>query len=369
VRVASRACAIGCLAAGLVAARPAGAAMTIGLREKSGETRTFYQDGSRVRIVNPSGTNDGEAYVVDLKTSEHVVVYDDAKAYYDLGKSLAQRRAAVEPNQKEHPSDRKKPPAVSYRSLGVARHVAGIACAMYQRLIDGLLDAKVCFAPWGGAVGPREDFLWFDELVERVSTAAGEHSHKRPFHTLAQEEGLVLWVARINADRGLDTMEVVKLSRDPVPFALLHVPSDYKEFSRPLTASEHPKIGPPPMDDRFTWRSLDGKVTAIIVIMMSIAIGLGFVVNALLLHLAASVVIENNRFRQALLATAIIWVVQIPIELLRLPTSFRVAFGAFTAFAGLKIAYGASVGRTIALFVMEAALTASIAYLLHRLFG
>ena len=353
----------------MVAARPAGAAMTIGLRHEKSFVRTFYQDGSRVRIANPSGTDDGEARIVDLKTSEQVVVYDDARAYYDLGKSLAQLRAAVERNQKEHPSDRKKPPAVSYHSLGAARHVAGFACAMYERLVDGLLDAKVCFAPWGGAVGPREDFLWFDQLIERLATAEGERSHKRPLHTLAQEEGLVLWVAQINDDRSLDTMEVVKLSRDPVPFALLHVPSDYKEFSRPLTASEHPKIGPPPMDDRFTWRSLDGKLTGIIVIMMSIAIGMGVVVNAVLLHLAASIVIEQNRFRQALLATAIIWVVQIPIGLLRLPEIFSVAFGAFSVFAGLKIAYGASIGRTVALFVMEAALTASIGYLLHRLFG
>ena len=57
----SRACALGCLAASVAVARPAAASMTIGLRDQLGHTRTFYQDGSRIRIANPSGSDEGEA--------------------------------------------------------------------------------------------------------------------------------------------------------------------------------------------------------------------------------------------------------------------------------------------------------------------
>ena len=66
--------------------------MTIGLRDQLGHTRTLYQDGSRIRIANPSGTDDGEARIVDLTATEHVIVYDDAKAYYDYNKTLAKLR-------------------------------------------------------------------------------------------------------------------------------------------------------------------------------------------------------------------------------------------------------------------------------------
>src|SRR5436190_18439280 len=130
VRVALRVSAVACLAAGVLMARPAVAAMTMALRDDNGQTRTFYQDGSRVRIVNPSGTDDGEARIVDLKSTEHIVVYDDAKAWCDYNKTVAQLRAAFDLLKKTHQPDKQgQKPTVSYRALGENRQLNGFSCA------------------------------------------------------------------------------------------------------------------------------------------------------------------------------------------------------------------------------------------------
>src|SRR5262249_14850894 len=151
------------------------ASMTIALRDEQGHTITFYQDGSRIRIANPSGTDDGEARIVDLKTTEHVLVYDDAKTYYDYNKTLAQVRAAIahlekqEQEKKDRPERRPAPPPVVYRPLGETRQVNGFSCAMHERVVDGKADGQVCFAAWGGPVGAREDYAWFDEFMQRMA--------------------------------------------------------------------------------------------------------------------------------------------------------------------------------------------------------
>ena len=344
--------------------------MTIAWRDHLGHTRTFYQDGSRVRISNPGGTDEGEAQIVDLKTTERIVVYDDARAYYDYNKSLAPLRSAVEQYLKKHPPDRKKPPAVSYRALGTVRHVAGLACAMYERVRDGKPDAELCFAPWGGTVGPREDFLWFDELIERMAADVGARSPKRHPHRLAKEEGLALWTSETDDDGKRDTMEIVQINRDPVPFAMLHVPSDYKEFSRPLTASEHPKLGPPPMDDARTRRTASElrKFAGFAALLLAFGLIVGVLINAAFLHLFASVVMEQPRFTQALVAALIISVVVTVEELIHLPSVIETAFGMFTIFAALKISYGASTLRTLAMCAVPAVIIGGAAYVAH-LFG
>lgn len=366
--MASRACAIGCLAAGVVVARPAAAAMTIALRDQDGHTRTCYQDGSRVRVANPSGDDDGEAQIVDLKTNEHVIVYDDAKAYTDFKKAVAAFQAAAGQDEKTRPHEKKKrAPVISYRALGAARHVGGLACAMYERLSNGTPDAKICFAPWGGAVGPREDFLWFDELIERIASGGGRP--KQHIHTLAQEEGLVLWIAQVNDEGRTDTMEIVKLSRDPVPATLLHVPSDYKEFSRPLTASEHPKLGPPPMDDgrAHSTERLPKGFGGIVALVLAFGLIVGTLIHAAILHLAASIVIDQARFMQAVVATVIISIVVTVVEVIGPPEAFAMAFTFFTVFAGLKISYGVSVARTLALCVVSLLIVLAMVFALAAL--
>jgi len=337
--------------------------MTLAIRDQEGHTRTFYQDGSRIRIANPSGDDDGEAHIVDLKTTEHVIVYDDAKTYYDFNKSIAGEHVEKTPS-----GGRKKPaPVVSYRALGKARHVAGLACAMYERLVDGTLDARICFAPWGGAVGSREDFAWFDALVDRVTAELPERNPARRVDAIAKAEGLVLWRTRVNDDGSTDTIEIVKLDRDPVPAALLHVPPDYKEFSRPLTASEHPKVGPPPMDDGDAHRSprIPKGYGGIVALVLAFGLIVGVLINAALLHLAASIVIDQARFLQAVVATLIVWGVTTVVELIGLPSVITTVFVLFSAFAGLKITYGASVARTLALCVVSVLVVLAVAYLAH----
>src|SRR5262245_20826093 len=73
VAVAPRACALICVAAGLAVCRPAAAAMTIVFRDGRGQKRTYSQEGNRVRIVNPTGKDDGEACIIDLNSSDHRV--------------------------------------------------------------------------------------------------------------------------------------------------------------------------------------------------------------------------------------------------------------------------------------------------------
>ena len=345
--------------------------MTIGLRDQLGHTRTFHQDGSRIRIANPSGTDDGEARIVDLKTTEHVIVYDDAKAYYDYNKALAKLRAAVDELRKTQPPERKKPvPAISFRSLGEERRLNGLACAMYERAVDGKADAQLCFAPWGGTVGAREDFVWFDAFMDRMASDIGGspgRSAKTEIHVLARAEGLVVWMSSTNDDGSTDTLEIVKLSRDPLPAAMFHVPPDYKEFSRPLSASEHPHIGPPPMDDGRVRRDRrsSGRVSGVVGLVLAFAIIIGLLIHAAFLHLAASVVIDESRFMQALVAAVIISGVLVVVELIGLPPVIQVAFGGFTVFAALKISYGASIGRTLALCVVSLVIVGAVAYLAH----
>lgn len=342
--------------------------MTIVQRNQAGHTWTFYQDGSRVRIANSSLDDDGEAQIVDLKTDEHVIVYDDAKAYTDFKKAVAAYQAATaQAEKKRAPEKKKREPVISYRALGKARHVGGLACALYERLSDGMADAKICFAPWGGAVGPREDFLWLDQLIERLNAVVSGRGPKRRLHTLAQEQGLVVWIAVVNDDRGLDTMEIVKLSRDPVPATLLHVPADYKAFSRPLTASERPKLGPPPLDDGAAHRTprVPKEYQGMVALILAFGLIVGVLINAALLHLAAMIVIDRPRFMQALVANLIIWGVTTVVELIGLPSVITTGFVFFAAFAGLKIAYGASVARTLALCVVSVLVILAVAYLAH----
>ncbi len=53
------------------------------------------------------------------------------------------------------------------------------------------------------------------------------------------------------------------------------------------------------------------------------------------------------------------------VELIGLPPVIQVAFGGFTVFAALKISYGASIGRTLALCVVSLVIVGAVAYLAH----
>jgi len=369
--MASRGCAVGCLMATFVMARPAVASMTIAMRDGRGQTITFYQDGSRIRIGNPSGTDDGEARIIDLKTTEHVVVYDDAKAYYDYNKTLAQVRAAMERLGKQIKPDHKSS-TVSFRALGETRQVNGFSCAMYEQLVDGRADGQICFAAWGGAVGAQEDFAWFDEFMRRMTSDVGGKLARKAMakvSLMGRPEGLPVWSSSTNNDGTPDVSEIAKISRDPLPAAMFHVPADYKEFERPLTASEHPKIGPPPMEDVRPRGRAKMRLSGLGAIMLAFAILVSLMIQAFLLHLAASLVLENARFLQAFVASVIMGGVLTVVELVGLPPILAAPFGLFTVFAALKIAYGASIGRTLALLVVAGLIMVAVGLLARALFA
>jgi len=132
-----------------------------------------------------------------------------------------------------------------------------------------------------------------------------------------------------------------------------------------LIASEHPHIDTPRADGGQSGEK--PRITGLLIAVLSIAVIIGLSVHAFILHLAASVVIDQARFRQALLASAIMCVVLVAVELMRLPSIVSTAFGAFTTFAALKIAYGASVPRTLALFFVSILIAVIAAYVVHGL--
>jgi hypothetical protein len=375
VRAVVRACALGCLVAVVVAGRPAAAAMTLVYRytggNADGKTYTFYQDGDRVRVPNPSGDDDGEARLMDLSTSLNVLVYDDAKAYFDLNKGMAPLRAAVEHERKAHPRWWKKRAAgnASYRALGETRTVGGHSCAMYERALGGHTD-QVCFAPFGGAIGEigtKDDFAWLDAFMARaLADIVGEKTRAALVRTRTEPPGFVLWESSIEDDGSKTVAEVVKLSRDPLPPALFEIPADYKEFSRRLTASEHQPIATPPLDAanvRSPARSSGLHLTGGVMVLLAVVLLFVLFFNALILHLAANIVLDHPRFTQALVAAVINAGAAIAFEVIPLPAPLTLGFGAFGIFAGLKISYGASTGRTIGLFLVAMLITLTMGFL------
>jgi len=174
-------------------------------------------------------------------------------------------------------------------------------------------------------------------------------------------------LSMVDDDGTRETLEVVTLNRDPLPPAMFQLPADYKESSRRLTASEHPHIDTARADGRRAPDREVRRVMGIVIVLIAIVIIIAFCVDAFILHIAASIVVDHARFRQALLASAIIWVVLVAVELMRLPSIIAGAFGLFTNFAGLKIAYGASVPRTVALCFVSGLVAFIGAYILHRL--
>jgi hypothetical protein len=183
--------------------------------------------------------------------------------------------------------------------------------------------------------------------------------------TPAQDQGLAVSLSMVDDDGTRSTLEVVTLNRDPLPPAMFQLPADYKESSRPLTASEHPHVDARPADGGRG--NGERRITGLIIGVMAIVILIGLSIHAFILHLAASVVLDRARFRQALLASAIMWVVLVAVELMRLPSIVSTGFGAFTTFAALKIAYGASVPRTLALFFVSIVIAVGAAFVVHGL--
>ena len=66
--------------------------------------------------------------------------------------------------------------------------------------------------------------------------------------------------------------------------------------------------------------------------------------------------LQDPRFMQAVVAAGIVWLMLVVIELIGLPWIIGLGLSALATFAGLKISYGASVPRTLALFFVSGAI-------------
>jgi hypothetical protein len=356
--VGSRACALVCLAAGVVIGRPAAASMTMVFRDGKGQTRTYHQEGTRVRVANPSGTDPGEAAIVDLQSKEHFLIYDDAKAYVDFSKTPAPLRAA--------PSERRRPATASYRALHESRMVNGYSCERYQHVVARRVDAEICFALWGDAIGQAEDFAWLDKLAERIgSDVAGKTARLAVARPDDPAPGLAIWTSLIEKDGTRNVLEIVTIRRDPLQPAMFKVPANYKEVARPLSASERPHKAPARAQDASPGsaaRPPGGRISGLVITLLAVGLVIGLLVHSTMLHLAACVVLDQPRFTQALIAAVVVWAVLVVAELFHIPTGITAALGAFATFAALKISYGASIGRTLALFVVSGLIAALAAY-------
>jgi hypothetical protein len=249
--------------------------------------------------------------------------------------------------------------AVSFRALGKSRTINGLSCVMYERVSAGRVDAEICFAPWGDSIGQPADFAWVEATMQHMARQWFGETSKRHGASSAKDDrpGLAIWTSSIADDGTRDVSEIVNISRGPLPPALFTVPADYKETSRPLSASERIGRGPMLATD-VSWRpapqpAMSGRVSGLLAIVITILLVFGLLVHSAVLHLAANLVIQDAMFMQALVAAIISWVVLIVVELLHLPSAVSLGACAFTTFAALKIAYGASVPRTIALFLVS----------------
>ena len=262
---------------------------------------------------------------------------------------------------------------VKYRALGQTRTINGFSCAMYERVVDDEVEDEICFASWGGAIGQPADFDWLDDFVDRMASDVTGTDQRLP-RSRDQAPGLAIWTSSIEDNGTRDLLEIVKLNRDPLPPAMFTVPADYKEFSRPLSPTERTPAGGALMDEA-SWRNAAGGqsparrgtalpdgITRRVAVLLAIALIVGLLLHATVLHLAAGFAIEQARFTQALVATIIVWVVLVAARLLDLPFAVGLGVVALAMFAGLKIAYGASIARTLALFVLSAGIAAIALY-------
>jgi hypothetical protein len=357
VRVCSRVCVLVCLAGGVLVARSAAASMTIVYRDNRGETVTFAHDGDRVRLT--IGTDDGAAHIIDLKSKQHVVVYDNANAYFDQNKAMAAVGAALERaglGGKLRRELAKDWPL--YRPLGKTRTVNGFSCAMYELVVARRVEAEVCLAPWGNAVGAEQDFAWLDAtMAQAVEVISGHRAPRAPGKT----PGLRVWSSEVGDDGRREVTEVIKLSRDPLPAAMFQIPAGYEQISRPLTASERPPRHDSVMAPASSTSTSRGRISGVAMILLGLFLLVVVLIQAGMLHFAAGLVLDRPLFRQALVAMVIVWLATL-IGRAALPTALAVAVDGLAVLAGLKISYGASLARTIVLFVVSGMLALLAGY-------
>ncbi len=364
--VSSRACALVLLAAGVMAGRPAAAAMTLAFGFGPGKTVTYQQQGSRIRILNPSGDDEGEVVIVDLETKKRIVVYDDAKAYFDYNKALGAVRDAVGPAAlaKLDSEVRHRPVRTTrYRATGEVRTVNGFSCAMYQRVVGRRVDAQICFAQWGDAIGREEDFAWLNALADGFAVAMlGKRPRAPASRADEKRPGLDIWESTVDPNGTQSVVEIVKLSRDPLPAALFTVPADYREVSKALGPNERQALPAAASGGQGASSPSPRQLSSAVMILLIVVMVVGLLIHAGILHLTANIVLDRARFPYALIAATVAWVVLIVANLFHLPLGLEIAVVGLATFVGLKISYGAPIGQTVLLFVVSGMIVAGAGY-------
>jgi hypothetical protein len=347
--------------------RSARAATTIVYDMPDGITRTYTHDGARVRLQNPEGSYPDSALVFDLQAKRAYIVYDDVKRYIDVYRRLRENRKRLAPLRKaaQRAVARAAAEKVRFEPMGEARTIGGFSCGMYRRLVDGRAVEEICAAPWGPTVaGPDDaDWMrtamgqWMEVVFGPISLPRAKDDERWPGFPISRrdvhEDGSVGAEAR-----------VVSIKLDPVPASLFTVPADYREVDHQLTgpgSSGMPRVAAEPAPASTsespragTSRRPASGLSLILVLGVLVVATIGLTIHAALLHLAAVMVLERPRFLSALVAAMIVWVMALPLKLLEVWLPLAAGVELLAAFGSLKIAYGASNRRTLALFVVSA---------------
>jgi hypothetical protein len=338
-------------------ANSAEAATTVVCQKANGRIATYYRDGERIRLENAERASGASAVLIDAHAKRTFLIYDDDRAFFDLDRGLRKARRQV--GREREAAARREATTSVYLPSHENRTIDDIPCVMYQRLDNGSVSEEICAASWGPKVGQPEDAgwaeaisgRWLDDLVaDRAATASAK---SRP-------PGMPLWMSPINPDRTRgDEIEVKSLRFGALPASLFAVPAGYTELDHPLAArQERPpvraEVAPAPAPTSATPAAPPrvGLSGLVVILVLGLAM-VGLFINALFLHVAATFVLEEPRFINAIVALLLAWIASVPLALLRVWWPIDLVVGLLANYGGLRLAYGASRGRTIGLMFVS----------------
>jgi hypothetical protein len=386
--VLSRSLAVACSLVTLLGARAAAAGVTLVLHTDDGTRATWYAEGSRVRVQNEDTAGRQLGYLIDLTGTDLAIIDDDGQAYFDLGKLLKQKRiqAAQREMRKAAPATPPTAPVV-YVLTRERRTIHGFTCDVYDGFRGGRVVEEICAVPWGAPqVGERKDYAFLDTAEEVMKARMlGERVPARAAAPgrWTQTPGLAVWRQGINADRSRGKVhEVERLSREPVPAAILSVPAGYAQLeappdldldrpslrlrkpNQPAALAQPVPLTPPAPLPPGAWR-----LTGIMLVMVLFIATLAFMSHAGLVHLAAMLVIDQPTYIEAVFAILIVWAVGVPLQLFEAWLPVAVPLELLATFGAIRISYRTSNGRALALMVVSFLLTLLIAVGFVLLFG
>jgi hypothetical protein len=350
--------------------RSARAATTIVYEMPDGITRTYVHDGARVRVQNPEGSYPDSALVFDLHAKRAYIVYDDVKRYIDVYRHLREKRKALAPLRAaaQRAVARAAAEQVRFEPMGETRTIGGFSCGMCRRLVDGRVAEEICAAPWGPTVAGPDDVNWMRIATEQwMEVVFGPISLARAKHE--RWPGFPISRRDVHQDGSLGAeTRVVSIELDPVPASLFTPPADYREVDRQLTgpgSSGAPRVAAEaslaaPRGEMPRAETPRRRMSQVALIAIIIVATIGLLVHAALIHVAAMMVLDRPRFLSALVAAMIVWVMALPLTLLAVWPPLAGGVELLASFGSLKIAYGATNRRTLALWVVSVIVSAAL---------